>query len=61
MMAQLSNPLIEEDFKVIVTKSNEVMLRVLLLVVGVLLMVVSFLMLVNVYVNRKKDQMAEEQ
>ena len=49
----LSNKLVEEDFYIIETKSNEITLRVLLLVVGVLLILVSFLMLINVYVNRK--------
>ena len=51
--AHLQAALVQEDFGVIAVKNNEITLRVLLLVVGVLLILVSFLMLVNVYVNRK--------
>ena len=56
-VAHYANELVEEDFYVVVSSSNEVTLRVLLLVVGVLLILVSFLMLVNVYVNRKNRNM----
>ena len=41
-------------------ESDEVTLRVLLLIVGILLILVSMLMLVNVYVNRKNRSLYEE-
>ena len=41
-------------------ESDEITLRVLLLIVGILLILVSMLMLVNVYVNRKNRSLYEE-
>ena len=60
-IAQLTNTWVEEPFEFVAVESNEITLRVLLLVVGILLILVSILMLVNVYVNRKNRSLYEEQ
>ena len=59
-LAQLSNTFVQEKYEYVAIESDEVTLRVLLLIVGILLILVSMLMLVNVYVNRKNRSLYEE-
>ena len=61
-IAQLSNRIAVEKFEFVpVDGGDEMTLQVLLLLVGILLILVSILMLVNVWVNRKNRTLYEEQ